>query len=92
MSGRGLPAAHGFAAGTLIVGAPTFPFLAANTRLLRTALGDRLAPGVEDYLDLFCDNAVLEIPYKATEAGDRLEGKAEQEGLVGEPLRCHSSR
>ena len=56
--------------------APTFPFLAANKRLLQTALGDWLAPGVEDYLDLFRDDAVLEIPYGATEAGDRVEGKA----------------
>lgn len=58
------------------MGMSTFTFLAANTRLLQTALGHRLAPGVEDYLDLFRDDAVVEFPYKATEAGDRVEGKA----------------
>lgn len=53
-----------------------FPFLRSNTDLLKASLGDRLAPGVEDYLDLFRDDAVLELPYGATEAGDRVEGKA----------------
>ncbi len=51
------------------------PFLGGITRLLTTALGYRLAAGVEDYLDLFSDDAVLEIPYGATVAGQHADGK-----------------
>ena len=54
----------------------SFPFLAGVTRLLTAALGDRLVGPVEDYLDLFGEDAVLEIPYGPTTAGDRFEGKA----------------
>lgn len=58
------------------MGFPSFPFLDGNKRLLVEALGDRLAPGVADYLDLFTHDAVLEIPYGRTVEGDRAEGRA----------------
>ena len=54
----------------------SFAFLAGVTKLLTEALGDRLAGPVKDYLDLFGADAVLEIPYGPTAAGDRAEGKA----------------
>ena len=59
----------------MTAGPVTFPFLDGNTRLLRSALGERLASGIEDYLDLFRDDAVLEIPYGRTVDGERVEGK-----------------
>ncbi len=68
--------------------APTFPFLDGNKRLLVDALGRRLAPGVADYLDLFTDDAVLEIPYGVTAEGDRVEGRAAIAAYM-EQLRGH---
>ena len=56
-------------------GSALFPFLGGVTRLLTGALGERLVGPVEDYLDLFSKDAVLEIPYGPTAAGDRAEGK-----------------
>ena len=52
----------------------SLPFLAGVTTLLTTALGDRLDPGVTDYLDLFTDDAVLEVPY-APAGPLRLDGR-----------------
>ena len=51
-------------------------FLGSVTCLLTSTLGDRLKGPVEDYLDLFNEDAVLEIPYGQTSAGERVEGKA----------------
>ena len=55
---------------------PTFPFLAGVTRLLTAALGGRLADPVDDYLDLFGADAVLELPYGDSIAGERVEGRS----------------
>ncbi len=54
---------------------PTYPFLDANTRLMKEALGGRLALGVADYIDLFTEDAVLELPYGSSPAGDRVVGR-----------------
>lgn len=53
----------------------SFPFLGGVTRLLTEALGERLLGPIVDYLDLFGEHAVLEIPYGPTVTGDRAEGK-----------------
>lgn len=41
----------------------TFPFLDRTTRMIVEALGPRLHPGVDHYLDLFTDDAVFEFPF-----------------------------
>ena len=52
------------------------PFLDAVKTLLVDALGDRLSPGVDDYMDLFSDEGVLETPYVPPGASSRWEGRA----------------
>lgn len=53
--------------------ASTQPHLDTVRAMLVDHLGDRLAPGVIDYADVFADDGVLELPFgKAL----RLEGKA----------------
>lgn len=51
------------------------PFLDAAKDLMVTALGPRLAPGVADYLDLFCPDGVLETPYVSPGSPQRWEGR-----------------
>lgn len=53
----------------------SFPFLNPVTRMLELALGERLAPSVADYLDLFHDDAVFEFP--SAPGGVKLRGKAQ---------------
>ena len=52
------------------------PFLDAVKRLLVDVLGDRLSPGVDDYMDLFSDEGVLETPYVPPGATSRWQGRA----------------
>ncbi|WP_419827537.1 nuclear transport factor 2 family protein [Sphingomonas sp.] len=52
-----------------------FPMLQPVTEMTVAALGPRLAPGVEGYLDMFHDDAVFEFPYAPAEPR-RVEGKA----------------
>ena len=52
------------------------PYLDAVKDLMVTALGARLLPGVADYLDLFCDDGVLETPYVSPGSPSRWEGQA----------------
>ena len=40
-----------------------FPMVQAVTEMTRDALGDRLAPGAAEYLDMFHDDAVFEFPF-----------------------------
>lgn len=49
------------------------PHLANMKDMVVAALGDRLAPGVEVYTDLFTEDAVLEVPF---DDGLRVGGKA----------------
>ena len=42
-----------------------FPMVQPVTEMTRTALGDRLAPGAAEYLDMFHDDAVFEFPFGA---------------------------
>lgn len=65
----------------------THPYLDAVTLLLVEALQERLAPGVDDYLDLFADSAVLETPY-APQPPRRIAGRDEIGLFVGS-LRGH---
>lgn len=65
---------------------PAHPYLGAVTRLLVDALGDRLAPGVRDYLDLFAENGVLETPYEPPQQTRRVAGREELASFV-ESLR-----
>ena len=51
-----------------------FLFLDKSTQLVKRALRDTLAPGAENYLDLFHDDAVFEFPY-APGGAVRKEGK-----------------
>ena len=51
------------------------PFLDAVKDLLLVGLDARLAPGINDYLDLFCDDGVLEIPYAPGGSTSRVEGR-----------------
>lgn len=53
-----------------------FPFLQAVTDLMRTALADRLDPAVQDYLDLFTDDGVMETPYVRPGSDGRSEGRS----------------
>ena len=50
------------------------PFLNAVKDLMVTALGSRLTSGVNDYLDLFCEDGVLETPYVSPGSPSRWEG------------------
>lgn len=52
------------------------PFLDAVKDVMVTALGAQLAPGVADYLDLFCHDGVLETPYVPPGSPSRWEGQA----------------
>ena len=52
------------------------PFLDAARDLMVTALGARLAPGVADYLDLFCGDGVLETPFVSPGSTSLWEGQA----------------
>lgn len=56
--------------------------LRGATDLLRSALADRLRPRGADYLDLFADDAVVEIPYTAN-GGDRMSGRDEIAAYMG---------
>lgn len=67
-------------------GAPVHPYLDAVTRLLVDALGDRLASGVRDYLDLFAEDGVLETPYGPPQQTRRVAGREELASFV-ESLR-----
>lgn len=40
-----------------------FPMVQPVTQMTRSALGDRLAPGAEEYLDMFHHDAVFEFPF-----------------------------
>lgn len=51
-----------------------FAFLDQVTHMLRHALGDSLAPGVVDYLDMFSEDAVFEFPFSPG-GGVHVEGK-----------------
>ncbi|WP_210248947.1 nuclear transport factor 2 family protein [Methylobacterium sp. WL64] len=51
------------------------PHLDAVADLLIAALGDRLAPGVSDYMDLFREDGVLETPYVSEGSPARWEGR-----------------
>ncbi len=51
-----------------------FPMVQPVTDMTRVALGDRLAPGAAEYLDMFADDAVFEFPFGAGDAV-RVEGK-----------------
>lgn len=53
----------------------SLPHLDAVTGLLVAALGDRLAPGVSDYMDLFHEDGVLETPYVSADNPSRWEGR-----------------
>ncbi len=52
------------------------PFLDAAKDLMVMALGTQLSPGVADYLDLFCQDGVLETPYVSPGGPSRWEGQA----------------
>lgn len=54
------------------VTASTQPHLETVRAMLVEQLGDRLAPGVVDYADLFADDGVLELPFGRAV---RLEGR-----------------
>lgn len=54
----------------------TLPFLQPVTDLVVSALGPQLRPGVSDYLDLFTDDGVLEVPYVPAGAERAWRGKA----------------
>ncbi len=51
-----------------------FPMVQPVTEMTRSALGDRLAPGADEYLDMFHDDAVFEFPFGAN-GPVRVEGK-----------------
>lgn len=61
-------------------------YLDAVTWLLVDALGDRLTPGIEDYLDLFAESGVLETPYAPHDAPRRIAGRINLAAFV-ESLR-----
>jgi len=51
-----------------------FPMVQPVTEMTRAALGDRLAPGADEYLDMFHDDAVFEFPF-GTDGPVPIEGK-----------------
>ncbi len=54
---------------------PRFPMLQPVTEMTKRALGELLAPGVRQYLDMFHDHAVFEFPFD-TGGHVRIEGTA----------------
>ena len=61
---------------------PEAPHLAAGTGLITHALGDRLAPGIESFSDLFHEDGVLETPFNGDGTGKPVEGRANLEAMV----------
>ena len=59
-----------------------FPMLQPVTEMTVAALGPRLAPGVDGYLDMFHDDAVFEFPNAAAEPR-RVEGKTAMAAYLG---------
>lgn len=59
-----------------------FPMVQPVTEMTRAALGDRLAPGADEYLDMFHDDAVFEFPF-ATGGPVRKEGKPAMAEYLG---------
>ncbi len=59
------------------------PFLDAAKDLMLLALAGRLSPGVADYLDLFCDDGVLETPYVSPGSPSRWEGQEAIAAFLG---------
>jgi ketosteroid isomerase-like protein len=43
---------------------------------LKSALGDRLAPDIDDFVDLFTDGAVIDVPFDANGAAEPVRGRA----------------
>lgn len=60
-----------------------FPMVQPVTEMTRAALGDRLAPGAAEYLDMFADDAVFEFPFSPGGAV-RKEGKPAMAAYLGE--------
>jgi hypothetical protein len=52
-----------------------FPMVQPVTEMTRAALGARLAPGADEYLDMFHDDAAFEFPF-GTSGPVHIEGKA----------------
>lgn len=52
-----------------------FPMVQPVTEMTRAALGARLAPGADEYLDMFHDDAAFEFPF-GTGGPVHIEGKA----------------
>lgn len=52
-----------------------FPMVQPVTEMTRAALGKRLAPGADEYLDMFHEHAVFEFPYGVS-GPIHIEGKA----------------
>ena len=50
-------------AGQPVVGDEQFPHLDAGTRAVLAALGERFAPGIDSWVDLFSEDAVLEAVF-----------------------------
>lgn len=59
-----------------------FPMVQPVTEMTRTALGDRLAPGAAEYLDMFHDDAVFEFPFGSL-GPVRVEGKSAMAEYLG---------
>ncbi|WP_420606510.1 nuclear transport factor 2 family protein [Novosphingopyxis sp.] len=60
-----------------------FPMVQPVTDMTRASLGDRLAPGVDEYLDMFHEDAVFEFPF-GMGGGVRKEGKSAMADFLAE--------
>jgi ketosteroid isomerase-like protein len=61
------------------VSAPHFDVAVAA---LTAALGDRLAPGITDFVDLFQDDATIDVPFDGDGTGRPMRGRAALEQMT----------
>ena len=53
---------------------------------LTTALGDRLAPGITDFVDLFQDDATIDVPFDGDGEAKPMQGRAALEQMTASLL------
>ena len=58
------------------------PHFDVAVRALTAALGDRLAPGITDFVDLFQDDAVIDVPFDGDGTARPMRGRAALEQMT----------
>jgi ketosteroid isomerase-like protein len=55
--------------------AVTAPHFDIAVSALTEAFGDRLAPGITDFIDLFVEDAIIEVPFDGDGSADPIRGR-----------------